>query len=196
MPFIADPGPEPALEASPESALEAGLTIPGTVPGAPAAGQAVEVEVEVGPLSDEALLASCGLAPGAALPAPLVQYDGESPDELCLVQQAAGNGRQLLAIESGRTLVVGAAAGTAVVVERYERLATLGFTSARGRMSVLLRLPGGGLRLITKGADSALQPLLLAAESCDDARRAARAATVAVAMGGEVVCMRPCIFHW
>jgi magnesium-transporting ATPase (P-type) len=43
---------------------------------------------------------------------------------------------------------------------RYKCLQVLEFTSARRRMSVLLRRPDGTIVVMVKGADTTLQPLL------------------------------------
>lgn len=51
--------------------------------------------------------------------------------------------------------------------------ALLEFTSDRKRMSVLLRLPGGSLRLLTKGADSVVPPAAPSPCACMHARRLA-----------------------
>lgn len=43
-------------------------------------------------------------------------------------------------------------------MQRFERLDTLEFDSTRKRMSVILRFPDGTIRVLCKGAESAIIP--------------------------------------
>uniref|UniRef100_A0A3Q3CKK4 Phospholipid-transporting ATPase n=1 Tax=Haplochromis burtoni TaxID=8153 RepID=A0A3Q3CKK4_HAPBU len=75
-------------------------------------------------------------------------YQAASPDEGALVRAA----RNLGFVFSGRTpdsVIVG-------TEERYELLHVLEFTSARKRMSVIMRTPSGKIRLYCKGADTVI----------------------------------------
>ncbi|MEQ2260700.1 Phospholipid-transporting ATPase IA, partial [Xenotaenia resolanae] len=78
-------------------------------------------------------------------------YQAASPDEGALVRAA----RNLGFVFSGRT-------PDSVIVEileseeKYELLHVLEFTSARKRMSVIMRTPSGKIRLYCKGADSVI----------------------------------------
>uniref|UniRef100_A0A8C9AID3 Phospholipid-transporting ATPase n=1 Tax=Prolemur simus TaxID=1328070 RepID=A0A8C9AID3_PROSS len=78
-------------------------------------------------------------------------YQAASPDEGALVRAA----RQLNFVFTGRT-------PDSVIIdslgqeERYELLNVLEFTSARKRMSVIVRTPSGKLRLYCKGADTVI----------------------------------------
>uniref|UniRef100_A0AAX7T955 Phospholipid-transporting ATPase n=1 Tax=Astatotilapia calliptera TaxID=8154 RepID=A0AAX7T955_ASTCA len=75
-------------------------------------------------------------------------YQAASPDEGALVRAAQNLGF----VFSGRTpdsVIVG-------TEERYELLHVLEFTSARKRMSVIMRTPSGKIRLYCKGADTVI----------------------------------------
>ncbi|KAH0516117.1 Phospholipid-transporting ATPase IA [Microtus ochrogaster] len=78
-------------------------------------------------------------------------YQAASPDEGALVRAA----KQLNFVFTGRT-------PDSVIIdslgqeERYELLNVLEFTSARKRMSVVVRTPSGKLRLYCKGADTVI----------------------------------------
>ncbi|XP_072718560.1 phospholipid-transporting ATPase IA isoform X3 [Ciconia boyciana] len=78
-------------------------------------------------------------------------YQAASPDEGALVRAA----RHLRFVFTGRT-------PDSVIIEslgqeeRYELLNVLEFTSARKRMSVIVRTPSGKLRLYCKGADTVI----------------------------------------
>ncbi|XP_035387938.1 phospholipid-transporting ATPase IA isoform X5 [Electrophorus electricus] len=76
-------------------------------------------------------------------------YQAASPDEGALVRAA----RQLGFVFSARTpdSVIVEALGEG---EKYELLHVLEFTSARKRMSVIMRTPSGKIRLYCKGADT------------------------------------------
>ncbi|EIW75489.1 phospholipid-translocating P-type ATPase [Coniophora puteana RWD-64-598 SS2] len=86
-----------------------------------------------------------------------LEYKAESPDEAALVAAArdvgfpfVGKSKDALDIE-----VLGQA-------ERYTHLKTLEFSSARKRMSVVVRCPDGRLVLYCKGADSVIYERLAA----------------------------------
>jgi phospholipid-transporting ATPase len=53
--------------------------------------------------------------------------------------------------------------------ERYEILNVIEFTSARKRMSVIVRLPTGEIKIFCKGADSVIYERLVAKETDEDA---------------------------
>ncbi|CAI5652706.1 unnamed protein product [Oreochromis niloticus] len=78
-------------------------------------------------------------------------YQAASPDEGALVRAA----RNLGFVFSGRTpdSVIVEIVGTE---EKYELLHVLEFTSARKRMSVIMRTPSGKIRLYCKGADTVI----------------------------------------
>ncbi|KAI0647599.1 phospholipid-translocating P-type ATPase [Trametes meyenii] len=96
-----------------------------------------------------------------------IQYKAQSPDEAALVQAAAdvgfvfrGRDREVLTLQ---TPLSGDAGGK---YERYELLNILDFTSARKRMSVLVRKLGedgegdGKVYLLIKGADNVIMERL------------------------------------
>lgn len=104
-------------------------------------------------------------------------YQGESPDEVALVQAAADVGYRLLRREGDEVVVAVGAAAAAAPAEgragacpagcdelRVRVLAVNQFDSARKRMSCLVRYPDGSHVLYCKGADSSLLPLLDARE--------------------------------
>ncbi|KAF9469387.1 phospholipid-translocating ATPase [Collybia nuda] len=86
-----------------------------------------------------------------------IEYKAQSPDEAALVQAAAdvgfmfcGRDREILTLRTP---------SSSPDVEKYELLNILEFTSARKRMSVVLRKLGGEderLFLLTKGADNVI----------------------------------------
>jgi len=85
-----------------------------------------------------------------------IEYKAQSPDELALVQAAAdvgfifrGREKEILSLQTPFSREV----------ERYELLNILEFTSARKRMSIIVRkldAEDGRLFLLTKGADSVI----------------------------------------
>lgn len=80
-----------------------------------------------------------------------ITYQAASPDEGALVRAA----RNLGFVFSGRTpdsVIV----DTLGKEEKYELLHVLEFTSARKRMSVIMRTPSGKVRLYCKGADTVI----------------------------------------
>ncbi|XP_022055094.1 phospholipid-transporting ATPase IA isoform X2 [Acanthochromis polyacanthus] len=80
-----------------------------------------------------------------------ITYQAASPDEGALVRAAQNLGF----VFSGRTpdSVIVEMLGTE---EKYELLHVLEFTSARKRMSVIMRTPSGRIRLYCKGADTVI----------------------------------------
>eukprot|EP01012_Entosiphon_sulcatum_P012663 TRINITY_DN1798_c0_g1_i1.p1 TRINITY_DN1798_c0_g1~~TRINITY_DN1798_c0_g1_i1.p1 ORF type:complete len:1149 (+),score=180.12 TRINITY_DN1798_c0_g1_i1:251-3448(+) len=90
-------------------------------------------------------------------PRPRNVYEGQSTDEVALVTAARANGFELRARNSSEMVlsVLGSE-------KRYELLATCEFTSDRKRMSVIVREPDGRIRLLMKGADNMVMPLLAA----------------------------------
>lgn len=107
----------------------------------------------------------------------LGRYNTESTDELALVTAASDNGLQLVGRSldamviretspsgagagAGAGVGNGTGAGTGVAAEdgekpevSFELLAVLEFSSARRRMSVVVRTPEGRIMLYSKGAD-------------------------------------------
>lgn len=82
-----------------------------------------------------------------------LEYRAQSPDEAALVQAAADAGFVFLGREREvLRLNTPLADGT----QEFELLNILEFSSARKRMSVVVRAPGGRLLLLSKGADSVI----------------------------------------
>lgn len=80
-------------------------------------------------------------------------FQGESPDEVALVQAAHDAGMELR--ERDLTHYMLSEPGVEGL-RSYELLATLQFSSERKRMSTVLRCPDGRVRIFTKGADSVM----------------------------------------
>ena len=83
-----------------------------------------------------------------------VEYRAQSPDEAALVQAAAEMGFEFLGKDKD---VLSLKTPGSAKIERYELLDILEFTSARKRMSVVLRKlnpQDSSLLLLTKGADN------------------------------------------
>jgi phospholipid-translocating P-type ATPase (flippase) len=130
------------------------------------------------------LLAVCHTVLPQRVGARLV-YQGESPDEVALVEAAASVGYRLIRREVDDVVIaVGVSAADAPVGTaaghcpagcdelRVKVLAVNQFNSTRKRMSCLVKYPDGSLVLYVKGADTNMFPLLDArAHSGDDAAR-------------------------
>eukprot|EP01133_Synstelium_polycarpum_P012152 gene12152-14219_t len=80
-----------------------------------------------------------------------ISYQSQSPDELALVDTASRNGHVFLQRKTDEMLV-----RENGVDLTYELLAVLEFSSARRRMSVIVRMPTGEIKLLSKGADMAI----------------------------------------
>lgn len=83
-----------------------------------------------------------------------VEYKAQSPDEAALVKAAAEIGFEFLGKDKD---ILSLKIPGSTDIERYELLDILDFTSARKRMSVVLRKldsKDSGLLLLTKGADN------------------------------------------
>lgn len=102
---------------------------------------------------------------------PEVQEDGKtsfmasSPDELALVQAAQDMGFLLINrdVHTITLRILPTGSGGAPILETYEILDVIEFSSKRKRMSIVLRFPDGRVCIICKGADSnVMQRLKLA----------------------------------
>ncbi|XP_052758712.1 probable phospholipid-transporting ATPase IA isoform X3 [Galleria mellonella] len=89
-----------------------------------------------------------------------IEYQAASPDERALVAGAAAFGFVFEARSAGGVAV--RARGRAL---HYKVLHVLDFTSARKRMSVVVRTPTGEIKLYCKGADSVIYPRLAGGRS-------------------------------
>lgn len=77
-----------------------------------------------------------------------ITYQSQSPDETALVDTAKDNGFVFVKRKTDEIMIERFGKDTA-----YKLLATLEFTSARRRMSVIVETPDGHIKLLTKGAD-------------------------------------------
>lgn len=86
------------------------------------------------------------------------KYNAASPDELALVNAAKQFGYEFLGLDrQDNMLLLDRFTGSQV---KYKLLNTMEFTSARKRMSVIVREPNGKCLLICKGADSIVRERL------------------------------------
>jgi phospholipid-translocating ATPase len=102
-----------------------------------------------------------------------IEYKAQSPDEAALVQAASDLGFVFLGKDRGILSIRTPRSGE---VEKYELLEILEFTSARKRMSVLLRSIDMGsdtdeLLLLTKGADDVIFERLLKNAAQEEMKR-------------------------
>jgi phospholipid-translocating ATPase len=82
-----------------------------------------------------------------------VEYRAQSPDEAALVKAAAEMGFEFLGKDKD---ILSLKTPGSAEIEKYELLDILEFTSARKRMSVVLRKQDNSLLLLTKGADNVI----------------------------------------
>ncbi|MCJ1381255.1 hypothetical protein MMC17_004364 [Xylographa soralifera] len=88
-----------------------------------------------------------------------VDFQATSPDELALLEAAKDLGYLLTNKQAG-TLTIKTSSRDAFVIEEYQILHVIEFTSDRKRMSVIVRMPDGRISLFCKGADSTIKNLL------------------------------------
>lgn len=86
-----------------------------------------------------------------------IEYKASSPDELSLVNAAAYFGIRFLGRDKENNMEIDLQ-GEACVVRM---LNVIEFNSVRKRMSVIVEMPDGTIKLLCKGADSVLQPRLV-----------------------------------
>ena len=85
-----------------------------------------------------------------------VFYNASSPDELALVNAAKFFGFYFKGRNENNDILIQNEEGET----QYRLLNVIEFTSARKRMSVIVRCPDGKIRIMCKGADSIIIPLL------------------------------------
>lgn len=90
-----------------------------------------------------------------------IAYQASSPDELALVEAARDLGYEMIdrPADSIKLRYTDATTGN-TVIEVFEILDVIEFTSKRKRMSIIIRMPDGRICVLCKGADSALLPRL------------------------------------
>ncbi|KAF2102775.1 putative phospholipid-translocating P-type ATPase domain-containing protein [Rhizodiscina lignyota] len=86
---------------------------------------------------------------------PEIIYKAESPDDAALVAAARDYGT-ILSHRKGSDISLNIKGNQ----NDYTILNVLAFTSARKRMSIIVKMPDGTIRLLTKGADSVIYPRL------------------------------------
>lgn len=84
-----------------------------------------------------------------------IKYNSSSPDELALVMGAKYCGFEFIGSEDNYIKVKNEDR-----IFRFKLLNVLEFTSQRKRMSVIIQLEDGSIKLLTKGADSIIIKLL------------------------------------
>ncbi|KAK5148415.1 hypothetical protein LTR04_000654, partial [Oleoguttula sp. CCFEE 6159] len=91
-----------------------------------------------------------------------IEFQASSPDELALVQAAQELGYLVLDRQAGTMTLETFPSGpdTEPVLETYEVLDIIEFSSKRKRMSAIVRFPDGRICVLTKGADSVVMQLL------------------------------------
>ncbi|KAH7429659.1 hypothetical protein KP509_09G060500 [Ceratopteris richardii] len=85
----------------------------------------------------------------------VIEYQAESPDEQALVTAAAFYGYILLERSTRHVLIE-----VQGVVQRYDLLGIHEFDSVRKRMSVVIRFPDRSIKVLLKGADTAVLDLV------------------------------------
>mmetsp|Transcript_9438 Transcript_9438/g.10347 ORF Transcript_9438/g.10347 Transcript_9438/m.10347 type:complete len:1257 (-) Transcript_9438:119-3889(-) len=85
-----------------------------------------------------------------------IKYNASSPDELALVNAARHFGCEFVGRDEEDNIQINFFGETRV----YQLINILEFTSDRKRMSVVVRTPEGEYKLLCKGADSVIRPLL------------------------------------
>lgn len=90
----------------------------------------------------------------------VLTYNASSPDELALTNAARHFGLTFKERDENGNMVIENRFTSEI--EEYALLHVIEFTSARKRMSVLVRDPKGRVLLMTKGADSHIIPRLRA----------------------------------
>ncbi|KAG8530335.1 uncharacterized protein KY384_004837 [Bacidia gigantensis] len=91
-----------------------------------------------------------------------VEYQAASPDEHALVQAAQELGYVVIDRQNSTLTIklLSPDAETEAVFEKYEVLDVIEFSSARKRMSIVVRLPNQRVCLFSKGADTTIMQLL------------------------------------
>ena len=106
-----------------------------------------------------------------------ISFQAASPDELALVEAARDLGYLLIDRPAQAIKLQSQDADGATVMDIYEILDVIEFSSKRKRMSIIIRMPDGKVCLFIKGADSTVLPRLkqrqLAAQAASAVERRA-----------------------
>ncbi|KAK4451938.1 hypothetical protein QBC34DRAFT_423511 [Podospora aff. communis PSN243] len=89
-----------------------------------------------------------------------ITFQAASPDELALVEAARDLGYLLIDRPAQAIKLQTVDINGLTIVETYEVLDVIEFSSKRKRMSIIIRMPDGRVCLFIKGADSAVLPRL------------------------------------
>lgn len=92
-------------------------------------------------------------------------YNSSSPDELALVNAAKFFGIKFKGRDASNNILIESQSG---VIEKFKLLDLIEFTSTRQRMSIIVQLPDGKIKLLCKGSDTAIGERL-----CDTVENAA-----------------------
>ncbi|KKK13156.1 hypothetical protein AOCH_003583 [Aspergillus ochraceoroseus] len=115
---------------------------------------------------------------------PQIEFKAQSPDEAALVGTARDCGFTLLG-RSGDDLIV-----NVMGEERtYTVLNTLEFNSTRKRMSAIIRMPDGSIRLFCKGADSIIYSRLAPGKQQELRRETAKHLEIFAREGLRTLCV-------
>lgn len=133
------------------------------------------VQIEEYPGLEQLLLimATCNTAIVGRAPDGTVTYQSSSPDEVAIVQAAAGLGTALADRKlASVTVKVLSANGLSAETTTFSIITILEFDSARKRMSVLMRDSDGQAWLFSKGADAVMWPRLASGQNAEELRHA------------------------
>ncbi|KAK2943041.1 ion-transporting P-type ATPase [Blattamonas nauphoetae] len=97
---------------------------------------------------------------------PIYRFQSTSPDDIAFLNMLQASG---FTFTSRTTESLNVGCGGEIL--RFEIVASLPFTSARRRMSVVVRCPDGTVRLYIKGADSTILPMCVSAGGEAKSRR-------------------------
>jgi phospholipid-translocating ATPase len=122
-----------------------------------------------------------------------IEFQAASPDELALVKAAQDLG--FLVIDRPAMSITLSYASTSDstenVVENYQVLDVIEFSSKRKRMSIIVRFPNGKICIFCKGADSAILPRLkLASLAMEKATEVGRRSSVRKSLEAEEALRR------
>ncbi|KAK0652328.1 hypothetical protein B0T16DRAFT_435135 [Cercophora newfieldiana] len=120
-----------------------------------------------------------------------ITFQAASPDELALVEAARDLGYLLIDRPAQSIKIQSQDVTGSTIMETYEVLDVIEFSSKRKRMSIIIRMPDGRVCLFIKGADSAVLPRLRQRQLAVDAASAVeRRASMRKSMEQEKALMR------
>jgi len=134
-------------------------------------GSKYEIKTEKGKILEFLkLLATCHEVTSSKGKNGFLNYGGQSPDEVCLVDAAQRIGMQFMDNRSNVLSVNYAENGNRENMKKFnvDLIASFPFTSERARMSVIIRDNDGTVKLYCKGSDEKVQKLLSVSEKDQD----------------------------